>query len=398
MVSKTLLTSYLAATVAGYSFLDFNFGPLSLQDNKGQGQAQEQQPIGAGTDDDPLSDFNHGFTKIPEKDFTGDLSSGPLFAGIVSFAHLPILNCLNGDQKFDIAVVGAPFDTAVSYRNGARFGPSGIRDGSRRMAPGTYSAFDPESDPLSDAVVVDCGDIAMTPFDNRIALDQLYRGERAILKNKAASGSKPPRIVTLGGDHTVTFSAIRAVSEVHGPVTVLHFDSHIDTWHPVALGGNVSSYSQLNHGTFLHYAHEKGFLTEHGNMHIGVRAPYVRKHKDLENDKRCGFESILAREIDTIGVDGISQKIKNQAGTNKVYISVDIDVLDPAYAPGTGTAEAGGFTTREFLTLLDSLKGLNVVGADVVEVSPPYDTNAQITALAASEVANSLFSLIENAP
>lgn len=399
-LKKTTLLAILANVVKG-SFMDFNFGPdfhtsgddetrLMMQENKHE-----------------LDDYNGiegggGFTKIPSKDYIDDLEYGPLFAGIVSFAHLPVIDCVKpNDNDFDIAIVGAPFDTGVSYRPGARFGPSGIREGSRRMAPGTYSPYHPDFDPLLEQKIVDCGDIPMTPFDNRIALDQLYRGHRAVLTHSTSELSKKkkgksPKIVSLGGDHTITFSALRAVHEIHGQVSVLHFDSHIDTWDPIALGGNVSSYSQLNHGTFLHYAHEKGYIEEDSSMHVGVRAPYVRKHKDQENDKRCGFETVLLREIDQIGVSGIANKIKQRIGDRKVYISVDIDVLDPAYAPATGTAEVGGFTTREFLTLLDQIEGLNVVGADLVEVAPAYDTAGQTTLLAASEIVNSLISLIEH--
>ncbi|KAF5092459.1 hypothetical protein D0Z03_002850 [Geotrichum reessii] len=151
----------------------------------------------------------------------------------------------------------------------------------------------------------------------------------------------------------------------------------------------------LNHGTFLHFAHEKGYINSNGNVHVGIRAPFIRKGLDKDHDEHfCGFKTIMARDIDLIGVRGIINKLKKIVGNNKVYITVDIDVLDPAYAPGTGTTEPGGYTTRELLTILDGLHGLNVVGADVVEVAPAYDTNGQITVLAAAQVADSLLGLM----
>uniref|UniRef100_A0A060T2A6 ARAD1C29810p n=1 Tax=Blastobotrys adeninivorans TaxID=409370 RepID=A0A060T2A6_BLAAD len=397
---KASLVFTLAGLVNAHgigSFLDEAFG---LFDYISEGSTDDApEPVVIKQDDahSGLEDYQDGFVKIPSKDYIDDLESGPLYAGVVTFAHMPQADCVgyhHQDERFDIAIVGAPFDTGVSYRPGARFGPSGIREGSRRMSPGQYGAYRPDLDQLSALKVVECGDIAMTPFDNRVALDQLYRGERAILKHKSATTKEEhPRIITLGGDHTITFSALRAVHEVHGPVSVIHFDSHIDTWTPETLGGNISSYQGLNHGTFLHWAHEKGYLSD-TNMHVGSRAPYTNKGGDLENDHRCGFDIVLAREIDSIGVQGIVNKIRDRVGDGKVYISVDIDVLDPAYAPGTGTAEPGGFTTREFLEILDGLEGINIVGGDVVEVAPSYDTNGGITALAAAEVVNSLIGLM----
>lgn len=153
----------------------------------------------------------------------------------------------------------------------------------------------------------------------------------------------------------------------------------------------------MNHGTFLHIAHEEGLILN-TSAHAGIRAPAVNKKYDWRNDKRCGFEIITARDIDKIGVAGIIDKLKSRVGENNVYISVDIDVLDPAYAPGTGTAEVGGWTTRELLSILDGLEGLKVIGADVVEVAPVYDNAGETTVLAAAEVALSLMSLMVETP
>lgn len=375
------LSKLALSSIASSSFIERAFGPLDYGN---------PLVVQGGN---PPNDFERGRADIPSKDFIDDLTDGPLYAGIATFAHLPLQDCYSDDAKFDIAVVGAPFDTGVTYRPGSRFGPGAIRDASRRLSPHQYSAFD-NMDPFEYNQVAECGDVGMTPHDNRLALDKLYRAHRNLLKHKSET-TDIPRVVTLGGDHTITFSAIRAAAEAHDEkISVIHFDSHLDTWDPLVLGGNISSYAQLNHGTFLHYAHEMGYLNDDGNLHVGSRAPYVRKHEDVENDHRCGFESVLVREIDSIGIQGVIDKIKQRVGDNKVYISLDIDVLDPAYAPGTGTSEPGGFTTRELLTILDGLKSLNVIGADVVEVSPPYDTNSALTSLAAAEVVNSFLHIM----
>ena len=150
-------------------------------------------------------------------------------------------------------------------------------------------------------------------------------------------------------------------------------------------------------GTFLHLAHEEG-LVRNTSIHAGIRAPLLRPKGDLRNDVRCGFDMVKARDIDRIGVDGIIKQIKNRVAETPVYISVDIDVLDPAFAPATGTAEVGGWTTRELLSILDGLEGLNVVGADVVEVAPIYDNPGETTVLAAAETVHSLLTLMVQKP
>jgi len=180
-------------------------------------------------------------------------------------------------------------------------------------------------------------------------------------------------------------------------VSVIHFDSHIDTWDPEVLGGGISHYAGVNHGTFLHIAHEEG-LIRNTSIHAGIRAPVVRPKGDVRNDLRCGFEMVKARAIDRLGVAGIIDKLKSRVAGTKVYISVDIDVLDPAFAPATGTAEVGGWSTRELLSILDGLEGLDVVGADVVEVAPIYDNPGETTVLAAAEVVHSLIALMVKSP
>ncbi|KAJ9388356.1 hypothetical protein DTO063F5_2687 [Paecilomyces variotii] len=332
---------------------------------------------------------------------TVDIVTGSQFSGLTTFAHLPYVNCFVDTEAenntYDIAFLGAPFDTGVTARPGARYGPGGIRLGSRRM--GGWSIFTGVN-PFDDwAKVVDCGDAPLTFLDNTVALKQLDLAHKVISSRPAtASNTSPvPRIITLGGDHTTTLSALRSTYEKWGPVSVVHFDSHIDTWDPDVLGGGISHYAGVNHGTFLHIAHEEGLISN-SSLHVGIRAPMIRRKGDVRNDIRCGFQILTARDIDRFGVDGMVEKIKSRVGHNRVYISVDIDVLDPSYAPATGTAEPGGFTTRELLSILDGLSGLPVIGADVVEVAPIYDNAGETTTLAAAEVARSLLTLMIEKP
>ncbi|KAF2661073.1 Arginase/deacetylase [Lophiostoma macrostomum CBS 122681] len=345
-----------------------------------------------------------GFSQQPIYEQGGiDVSTGSAFAGLTTYANLPYVHCLAGKEeeieKYDIAILGAPFDTGVTARPGARFGPGGIRRGSRRISP--ESAYDIESGEnvfLQWAEIVDCGDAPLTFLDNTIALKQLDKAHEIVSGRTAKSSrSGTPRIVTLGGDHTTTLPALRSVYKKWGKVSVIHFDSHIDTWDPSVLGGGVSHYAGVNHGTFLHIAHEEG-LIRNTSIHAGIRAPVVRPKGDRKNDIRCGFEIVKARDIDRLGVAGVIARLTDRVGESPVYISVDIDVLDPAFAPATGTAEVGGWTTRELLSILDGLAGLKVVGADIVEVAPVYDSAGEITVLAAAEVAHSLLGLLVRTP
>lgn len=375
------------------------------------------QPQALGLGASHHAQGQHPFSSMPIHDDDIDIVTGSQFKGLKTFANLPYLNCFSDeeaqDQRYDIAVLGAPFDTGTTGRPGARFGPQGIRTGSQRMFPGEHSIYTGKNPLSSWARVVDTGDIGLTWLDNTVALRQLDKAHRVIsgrpaaaaaaaagAEDKASPGvlySSTPRILTLGGDHTTTLSALRSTAERWGDVSVVHFDSHIDTWDPAVLGGGLSDYAGLNHGTFLHIAHEEG-LIRNTSVHAGIRAPVGRPKGDVRNDVRCGFDLITARAIDRIGTEGIISRIRERVGDSNVYISVDIDVLDPAYAPATGTAEPGGWTSRELLSILDGLTGLKVIGADVVEVAPIYDNPGETTILAAAEVGLSLLTLMVDQP
>lgn len=272
-------------------------------------------------------------------------------------------------------VVGIPFDSGVSYRPGTRFGPSHVRESSRLLRP-----YNPAQDvsPFAVAQVVDAGDIPVNPFDLTEAVTEV---ERAAL----ALGEQVQRIVTIGGDHTVALPLLRAVAATHGPVAVLHFDAHLDTW-------DTYFGAPITHGTPFRRASEEGLIDLTASCHVGTRGPLYSK-KDLEDDERLGFSIVSSEYVEEHGVEAGIQRILQRIGDAPLYISIDIDVLDPAHAPGTGTPVAGGLTSRELLRILRALGEKNIVGADVVEVSPAYD-HAQITGIAASHVVYELVSLL----
>lgn len=301
-----------------------------------------------------------------------DASVNPRYSGIATFARLPRIEDV---PRADIAVVGIPFDSGVSYRPGTRFGPSHVRESSRLLRP-----YNPAQDvsPFAVAQVVDAGDIPVNPFDLTEAVTEV---ERAAL----ALGEQVQRIVTIGGDHTVALPLLRAVAAKHGPVAVLHFDAHLDTW-------DTYFGAPITHGTPFRRASEEGLIDLTASCHVGTRGPLYSK-KDLEDDERLGFSIVSSEYIEEHGVEAGIQRILQRIGDRPLYVSIDIDVLDPAHAPGTGTPEAGGLTSRELLRILRALGDSDIVGADVVEVLPAYD-HAQITGIAASHVVYELVSLL----
>ncbi len=301
-----------------------------------------------------------------------DASVNPRYSGIATFARLPRIEDVH---RADIAVVGIPFDSGVSYRPGTRFGPSHVRESSRLLRP-----YNPAQDvsPFAVAQVVDAGDIPVNPFDLTEAVTEV---ERAAL----ALGEQVQRIVTIGGDHTVALPLLRAVAAKHGPVAVLHFDAHLDTW-------DTYFGAPITHGTPFRRASEEGLIDLTSSCHVGTRGPLYSK-QDLEDDERLGFSIVSSEYMEEHGVEAGIQRILQRIGDRPLYVSIDIDVLDPAHAPGTGTPEAGGLTSRELLRILRALGDSDIVGADVVEVSPAYD-HAQITGIAASHVVYELVSLL----
>ncbi|MGI5506024.1 agmatinase [Lentzea sp. CA-135723] len=301
-----------------------------------------------------------------------DSSQVPRYAGPATFARLPRLDQV---AHADVAVVGVPFDTGVSYRPGARFAPSAVREASRLLRP-----YNPGLDvaPFERLQVVDAGDITVNPFHIGDAIETI-EGAATDLQ---AGGT---RLVTIGGDHTIALPLLRAVSRIHGPVALLHFDAHLDTW-------DTYFDEPYTHGTPFRRAVEDGILDTEAISHVGTRGPLYGK-KDLEDDRRLGFGIVTSSDVMRRGVDETVDALRQRIGSRPLYVSIDIDVLDPAHAPGTGTPEAGGMTSRELLEIVRGLRGLNLVGADVVEVAPAYD-HSDITSVAASHLAYDLVSLL----
>jgi agmatinase len=304
-----------------------------------------------------------------------DATVVPRFAGAPTFARLPRIDEV---AKADIAVVGIPFDAGTSYRPGARFGPAHIREASRLLRP-----YNPAQDaePFALAQVVDAGDIAVNPFNIEQALSQIEAGATEL-------SSQGMKLVTLGGDHTIALPLLRSLHKIHGPISVIHFDAHLDTW-------DTYFGADFTHGTPFRRASEEGLLDRQGCLHIGIRGPLYAS-SDLSDDADLGFKIIHTTQIDEIGIAGIIEQMLARVGDRPVYVSIDIDVLDPAFAPGTGTPEAGGFTSRELLRIIRALDQVNLIGADIVEVAPAYD-HAQITAIAASHVAYELITTLAKA-
>lgn len=294
----------------------------------------------------------------------------PRYAAPLTFALVPDLSEVSAA---DVGIVGVPFDSTVSNRPGARFGPNHIRNSSRLLRP-----YNPEADawPFLAQQVVDVGDIACNPFDIESALVTIENGITETL-------TIAPRLLVLGGDHTISLPVLRALHKVHGPISVIHFDAHLDTW-------DTYFDQPYLHGTPFRRASEEGLLDPEGCTHVGIRGGLFGT-TDMSDDRVLGFMTIRSHEIHLDGVESIVERIKARVGNRVAYVSVDIDVLDPAFAPGTGTPESGGLASWQLLYLLRELKGMNVIGADIMEVAPAYD-HAEITGIAAAHVGYEILS------
>ena len=297
----------------------------------------------------------------------------PRFAGPSTFARLPELRDVD---ECDIAIVGIPFDAGTSYRPGARFGPQGIRQASRHLRTNYHPNYD--SEPFVELQVSDAGDIACNPFNIDEAIKQIEKGAFDLL-------NKVEGIISMGGDHTIAFPLLKAVNRINkGPVALVHFDAHLDTW-------DTYFGAPYTHGTPFRRAREENLFMDDASMHVGIGGPLYSRN-DLKNDESFGFKIIHCDEFQSQGIDKIVERIRTRVGNNPLYLSIDIDVLDPAFAPGTGTPEVAGMTTREIVNVIRGLSGLNLISADVVEVSPAYD-HAEVTSLAAATIIYELTNL-----
>ncbi|MDR3662667.1 MAG: agmatinase [Mycobacterium sp.] len=298
----------------------------------------------------------------------------PRYAGKGTFARIADIHEVS---DYDIAILGVPFDGGTSYRPGARFGPMAVRQAARTLRPGYHVELGVA--PVQELQVVDAGDVAVTPYDITEACRQIQFHAAEILRG----GDR--RIVSIGGDHTIALPNLRALHAKHGPVALVHFDAHLDTW-------DTYFNAPVTHGTIFRRAFEEGLLIEDHSIHVGIRGP-IYDQLDLDDDARMGFKIIRAGDLDVMGIDAAIDVVRRRVADVPVYLSIDIDVLDPAFAPGTGTPESGGLTSRELLRMLRRMAGLNIVGADVVEVAPAYD-HAEITCVAAATVVFDIVSLM----
>jgi agmatinase len=312
----------------------------------------------------------------------GDLPLGPIdplkvprFAGLGTFARLPRIQDVTG---CDVAVLGVPFDAGTTYRPGARFGPAGIREGSRLLR-GLHPALDVE--PFAVQQVADAGDVGCTPFDIPEAIGQIEAAGRELLDGAG-------HLIALGGDHTIALPLLRASVARFGPVALVHFDAHLDTW-------DTYFGAAYTHGTPFRRAAEEGLFAGDASMHIGIRGSLFTR-QDVIDDRGFGFGIVGAFDYERRSIEEIAAQIRERVADAPVYVSIDVDVMDPAHAPGTGTPESGGLTSRELLATLRAMDGLQFVGADVVEVAPAYD-HAELTTVAAANVVYELLALFARA-
>jgi agmatinase len=296
----------------------------------------------------------------------------PRFAGVRTFMRAPHTTDLAG---VDAAVYGIPFDTATTYRTGTRFGPEAIRSASALLRP-----YNPALDVnvVETLSIVDYGDLPVSPGDTQRTYGQVEQALAPLVE----AGVFP---LALGGDHSVTLAELRVLARRHGPLALVQLDAHGDTW-------DEYFGQRYFHGTtFLRAAEEK--LIEPGaSTQAGLRGS-LYSAEDIESARELGFAVLPCEQLRTLRPGGFASLVRERIGIRPVFVSVDVDVLDPAFAPGTGTPEVGGLSTAEALAFVRALSGIQLAGADVVEVSPPYDGPGQQTALAAANVAYELLSL-----
>jgi len=292
----------------------------------------------------------------------------PRFSGVPTFMRLPHVPRA---QELDIALIGIPFDGGTTYRPGARFGPRNIRVQSAMIRP-----WNPvlKIDPFAKWRIADYGDLSINP----LSIEDTYQRISEQLGDVVRAGA---RTVCVGGDHSILLPILRAIHKQYGPVAFIQFDAHGDTW---------SGYfgSPHSHGTPVKYAVEEGLIEKGHALQVGLRGQ-VYSEKDFDFAHKHGIGIITSEEFHRGGASQLKPFLK-KLGRRPIYVTLDIDVVDPAFAPGTGTPQVGGLSSAQILDLVRALNGVSLVGCDLVEVSPPYD-NGEITSLLA---ANLLYELI----
>jgi agmatinase len=299
-------------------------------------------------------DWDNAFTGSELK---GTVAESPAFGGALSFMRRKYTRDLTG---VDVAVTGVPLDTATSNRPGARFGPRAIRAASTIISWARPWPWD--FDPLERLSVVDYGDCE---FDygapDSIALEISQHVDRILQSDTG--------VLVMGGDHYVTYPVLQSHARKHGPLSLIHFDAHSDTW--------PDESKRVDHGTMFYHAAREGLVDDSRSVQIGLRTT---------NDNTLGFNVLDARWVHSNGPAAVADEIKRVVANNKVYLTFDIDCLDPSFAPGTGTPVCGGLSTYQALEIIRGLAGINLVGMDLMEVAPAYDVG-EITALAGATLA-----------
>jgi agmatinase len=295
-----------------------------------------------------------------------DSAKSPRFAQPATFMRLPHQTDLTG---VDVALLGAPFDGGTSYRSGARLGPREIRAQSSLIRP--YSYFQKVA-PFERLTIVDAGDIDAPP----VGIDLAYAAIESAVDRVLTAGVIP---VIAGGDHSITLPILRAVARRHGPVALVQIDAHIDTW------GDYFGRKYF-HGSPFRRAIEERIIEPSQYVQVGIRGPMYGEDADFGFQRAHGVTMIDIRDVKTSGVAATVSRVREIVGARAVYVTFDIDSVDPAYAPGTGTPEVGGLTSYEAQEMVRGLAGLPLVGCDIVEVAPPFDGPGQITALLAANL------------
>jgi agmatinase len=299
-----------------------------------------------------------------------DAFRSPRFAQPSTFMRLPVVEDLRG---VDVAILGVPFDAGTSYRPGARLGPREIRNQSSLIRP--YSRFQQVA-PFEELVVVDAGDVDASPINLEIA----HAAIQSRVADVARVGAVP---LAVGGDHSISLPIIRALAARHGKLGLVQFDAHVDTW-------DQDFGSKLFHGSPFYYAVTEGLVDPRRFVQVGIRGPMYGP-ADFDFHRGHGVTVIDIEEAARLGLPGVAEAVAGVVGDGPLYVTFDIDSVDPAFAPGTGTPEAGGFTSREAQHLVRGLAGRHIVGCDLVEVAPPFDGPGQITSVLA---ANLLFEML----
>ena len=294
-----------------------------------------------------------------------DASKAPRYTGIRTFARCPHTTDW---ANADVAVIGVPFDTATSYRTGPRFGPAAIRDQSQLIRP-WHPAL--QVDVFATLSVIDGGDLAVTPGNAQRTTAQIAEGLAPVIE----AGAIP---IVLGGDHSIVLGELRAHHAKHGPLAVVLLDAHADTWEQY--------YGERYfHGTPFKRALEEGLIDPHRSFLAGMRGPLYAA-SDLDEPRAWGFEILSTDELRALAPAEYGRRVRERIGDGPAFFSFDVDVLDPAFAPGTGTPEVAGLLPHEAIAFIRALAGVPFVGYDIVEVSPPYDTPGHTTALTAASI------------